>query len=137
MGFVWGVINYKGCAHFRSNWLGFPRTKPRAMDRDDDDSAIVAVRDTTLEDVSHAASALSRRPLHQQEVRRVWGPVSPEEASACGALHGATSVLLCLVMNPVLQALVRAVRAVIPQDILPRDNDDAQTLAQRLASSDL
>ena len=136
MGFVWVVINYKGCAHFRSNWLGFPRTKPRAMDRDDDDSAIVAVRDTTLEDVSHAASALSRRPLHQQEVRRVWGPVSPEEASACGALHGATSVLLCLVMNPVLQALVRAVRAVIPQDILPRDNDDAQTLAQRLASSD-
>ena len=65
----------------------------------------------------------------------VWGPISKEEADACRALAPCSAVLLSPLQTAAYPAVEQAVRAVIPQEILPRDSDTADSLRKRLAQS--
>ena len=57
----------------------------------------------------------------------VWGPVSKEEADACRALAPCSAVLLSPLRTAAYAAVEEAVRGVIPQEILPRDSDTADS----------
>ena len=65
----------------------------------------------------------------------VWGPISKEEADACRALAPCSAVLLSPLQTAAYAAVEQAVRAVIPQEILPHDSDTADSLRKRLAQS--
>ena len=62
----------------------------------------------------------------------VWGPVSVEESQSVGASHPASSVVLQLCVP---EELRRAVLAEVPADVLPRPDDDAKSLKERLTGS--
>ena len=72
----------------------------------------------------------------QQPYEQVWGPIPLDEALSVGATYGATSRLIKLSATQELLPLVLAARNVIPDDILPRDDDTPETLAARLSQSD-
>ena len=64
---------------------------------------------------------------------RVWGPVPKEQAVGVGALAAASSVVLAPQQAPVW--LFNSLAALVPDEVLPRASDTAQTLRGRLQSS--
>ena len=64
---------------------------------------------------------------------RLWGPVRAEHARSVGALAAATSVLLKPTIAP--EELVQRLRALIPAEVLPRADDNAETLRARLSAA--
>ena len=65
----------------------------------------------------------------------VWGPISKEEADACGAPAPCSAVLLSPLRTATAVTVMENVMAVFPQDVLPRATDTQETLVARLAAS--
>ena len=59
---------------------------------------------------------------------RVWGPVLAAQAHGVGAWAAATSVLLQPLDEHILTDVFRGLRQLVPDAVLPRATDDAQTL---------
>lgn len=66
----------------------------------------------------------------------VWGPVPDDIGVRNGALSGCDSVLICPRVTPQLESIMQRVRALMPDSMFPRDDDDSKSLAQRLAECD-
>ena len=64
---------------------------------------------------------------------RTWGPVPQAQAVGAGALAAASSVVLAPLRAPGL--LFQRLAALVPNEVLPRPSDTADTLRQRLATS--
>ena len=64
---------------------------------------------------------------------RIWGPVPKEQAVGAGALAAASSVVLAPQQAPAW--LFNSLAALVPDEVLPRASDTAQTLRGRLQSS--
>ena len=64
---------------------------------------------------------------------RIWGPVPKERAVGVGALAAASSVLIAPQHAPVW--LFNSLAALVPDEVLPRASDTADTLRRRLATS--
>ena len=65
-----------------------------------------------------------------------WGPVSADDAATVGSAYGATSRLLRLADQEPFTSLLAAVRALVPEDVLPRADDTVETLVARLSASE-
>jgi hypothetical protein len=66
---------------------------------------------------------------------RVWGPVLPAQAHGVGALAAATSVLLKPLDEHIPTNVFCGLRQLVPDAVLPRATDDAQTLLARLSDN--
>ena len=64
---------------------------------------------------------------------RIWGPVPKEQAVAVGALAAASSMVLAPQCAPA--QLFNCLTALVPDEVLPRASDTAQTLCLRLQTS--
>ena len=65
----------------------------------------------------------------------VWGPISKEEADACGAPAPCSAVLLSPLRTATAVTVMESVMAAFPQDVLPLATDTQETLVARLAAS--
>lgn len=72
-------------------------------------------------------------PTDSIPAERIWGPVPKEQAVGAGALAAASSVLLAPRQAPAW--LLNSLAALVPDEVLPRASDTAQTLRARLRSS--
>ena len=63
---------------------------------------------------------------------RIWGPVPKEQAVAVGALAAVSSMVLAPQQAPA--RLFNSLAALVPDEVLPRASDTAQTLRMRLQS---
>ena len=84
------------------------------------------------EETSSDASREKRKAF-----RVVWS-VTAEDATSTGSLYHATSVLLYARVQESgsLSKLVAAVRALVPDDVIPRSSDTVDTLVARLSQSE-
>jgi hypothetical protein len=64
---------------------------------------------------------------------RIWGPVPGAQAAAAGAVAAASSVLLAPQVAPT--RLYQRLTALVPDEVLPKVGDTADTLRLRLATS--
>ena len=64
---------------------------------------------------------------------RIWGPVPKEQAVAVGALAAVSSMVLAPQQAPA--RLFNSLAALVPDEVLPRASDTAQTLRMRLQRS--
>ena len=92
---------------------------------------VFASMEDVLADATGSAGGQSA-PNQQQQIVRLWGPVTEEEATACGAPVGAASVLLLV---PVCPDVLTRFRALIPDHVKSQPKDTVEILKQRLGSS--
>ena len=92
-------------------------------------SPIFKWRVATLRD---AQSEPRPGPGFPEGVQHVWGPISPDESKAAGAIFPTASVLL---RPNVDEGVVRAALGEIPKDLFPTDGDTPASLRDRLAAS--
>ena len=64
---------------------------------------------------------------------RIWGPIPKEQAVGVGALAAASSVVIAPQHAPAW--LFNSLAALVPDEVLPRASDTAQTLRMRLQRS--
>ena len=92
-----------------------------------------------LSDVLAASKEMSNDEyLEKRKAFRVVWSVTAEDAASTGSLYHATSVLLYARVqeNGSLSKLVAAVRALVPDDVIPRSSDTVDTLVARLSQSE-
>ena len=92
-----------------------------------------------LSDVLAASEEMSSdASLEKRKAFRVVWSVTAEDAASTGSLYHATSVLLYARVqeNGSLSKLVAAVRALVPDDVIPRSSDTVDTLVARLSQSE-
>ncbi len=77
----------------------------------------------------------TRPPDGSWSLPRLWGPVSRSDARAVGALDGTASVLLDI-RGWFLSELMGAVRALVPEEVIPRRDDTPESLARRIGETD-
>ena len=84
-----------------------------------------------LMQASHDADSCG--PTDSIPAVRIWGPVPKEQAVGVGALAAASSVALAPQQAPAW--LFNSLAALVPDEVLPRASDTAQTLRERLKRS--
>lgn len=72
-------------------------------------------------------------PTDSIPAERIWGPVPRQQAVGVGALAAASSVVIAPQHAPAW--LFNSLAALVPDEVLPRASDTAQTLRERLQSS--
>ena len=89
----------------------------------------------TVADVDAAAAEVGRfDPRTIPPHDRSWGPVHAATATSAGALVPAASVLI-RPKNEEVAIAASYVRALVPPDVFPRDDDTPESLALRLGAS--
>ena len=89
----------------------------------------------TVADVDAAAAEVGRfDPRTIPPHDRSWGPVHAATATSAGALVPAASVLI-RPKNEEVAIAASHVRALVPPDVFPRDDDTPESLALRLGAS--
>ena len=97
------------------------RTKSGAFERD------------SMQSSEASPDADSCGPTESIPAVRIWGPVPKEQAVAVGALAAVSSMVLAPQQAPAW--LFNSLAALVPDEVLPRASDTAQTLRMRLQRS--